>query len=42
MFYCGYELQLPKVQENHCTITVLTINPEMCDEKVCIFLFNEL
>jgi len=39
MFYCGYELQIPKVAKNNCTINVLSINPEICDEKVCIFLF---
>jgi len=40
MFYCGYELQIPKLQKNHCTNNVLSINPEMCDKKVCIFLFK--
>ncbi|XP_060841059.1 cation-independent mannose-6-phosphate receptor [Rhopalosiphum padi] len=34
MFYCGYELQLPTIQKHHCTTTVLSINPEMCDEKL--------
>lgn len=37
MFYCGYELQIPKVTKNNYTTNVLTIDPEMCDEKVCIF-----
>jgi len=37
MFYCGYEVQIPKVAKNNCTTNVLSINPEMCDEKVCIF-----
>lgn len=36
MFYCGYELQLPIIQDYHCTTTVLSINPEICDKKVCI------
>ncbi|XP_025206725.1 cation-independent mannose-6-phosphate receptor isoform X2 [Melanaphis sacchari] len=34
VFYCGYELQLPEVQTNHYVTTVLSINPEMCDEKL--------
>lgn len=37
MFYCGYEIQLPKIQKYHCTTTVLSINPEICDKRVCIW-----
>lgn len=37
MFYCGYKLQTSKVAKNNCTTNVLSIDPEMCDEKVCIF-----
>jgi len=37
IFYCGYKLQIPKAAKNNCTTNVLSINPEMCDEKVCIF-----
>jgi len=39
MFYCGYKLQIPKVKKNNCIINVLSINPEMCDDKVCIFIY---
>ncbi|KAF0758761.1 cation-independent mannose-6-phosphate receptor [Aphis craccivora] len=34
MFYCGYEIQLPKIQKYHCTTTVLSINPEICDKRL--------
>jgi len=39
MLYCGYKLQIPKIAKNNCETNVLSINPEICDEKVCIFLF---
>ncbi|XP_060881160.1 cation-independent mannose-6-phosphate receptor isoform X2 [Metopolophium dirhodum] len=34
MFYCGYKLQIPKVAKNNCTTNVLSINPEICDDKL--------
>lgn len=36
-FICGFELQVPKLEETSCVIKVYNIDPEMCSQKVCIF-----
>lgn len=36
-FICGFELQKPKINKIGCITYVLIIDPEICEEKVCIF-----
>lgn len=35
-FVCGFELQKPKLEKTSWAIKVLSIDPEMCSQKVCI------
>lgn len=36
-FICGFKLQKPKIHKIGCITYVLIIDPEICEEKVCIF-----
>lgn len=37
-FICDFKLQKPKMYNNLCVTIVPNVDPNMCDEKVCIVI----